>query len=264
MHQKIGLLLLLIFYIHCMQFADAGVSSAQPRDRSLREEVIIQTWKDFSENNRKVTVQGGYPYIGCFEKAALKYHIPLPLLLAVARGESNFDPDAESNKGCVGIMQIRWPGTARDLGIRNKADLFDPCINIDAGAKYLSWLSKKFMGDLYLTVASYNYGPNGVSPGKVPEGAKWYAAYIHRHLQTVLAESFQETGRVLILEFTYYRSALDFAAYLKKTGEGLPLDIFKSRKYTYDVYLTYKTALQRDQYLERLMDKTGIKPLIGG
>ena len=264
MHQKIGLLLLLIFHIHLIQVADACVSWARLSAPSLSEEIIIKAWKDFSENSGRATVQGGYPYIGCFEKAALKYHIPLPLLLAVARGESNFDPDAESNKGCLGIMQIRWPGTARDLGIRNKSDLLDPCINIDAGARYLSWLSKRFMGDLYLTVASYNYGPNGVSPGKVPEGARWYAEYIHRHLQTVLNESFQETGRVLILEFTFYRSAFDFAAYLKKGEEGLPLEIFKSRKYTYDVYLTYKTALQRDQYLQRLMDKTGIKPLIGG
>jgi len=264
MYPKIGFLLLLVFHIHLMQVADAGVSWARPSAPSLREEIIIQAWKDFSENSKRATVQGGYPYIGCFEKAALKYHIPLPLLLAVARGESNFDPEAESNKGCLGIMQIQWPGTARDLGITNKSDLLDPCINIDSGAKYLSWLSKKFKGDLYLTVAGYNYGPNSVSPGKVPEGARWYAAYIHRHLQTVLTGSFQKTGRVLILEFTFYKSAFDFAAYLKNAGEGLPLDIFKSRKYTYDVYLTYKTAPQRDQYLRRLTDKTGIKPLIGG
>lgn len=264
MHPKIGLLLLLIFPIHFMEVADSGLSWARLRDPYLREETIVQAWKEFSENSKEATVQEGYPYLGCFEEAALKYHIPLPLLLAIARGESNFDPDAESNKGCIGIMQIQWPGTARDLGITNKSDLLDPCINIDAGTKYLSWLLKNFRGDLYLTVASYNYGPNGVSAGKVPEGAKWYAAYIHRHLQTILSESFQKAGRILILEFTFYRSAFDFAAYLKKVGEGLPLDIFRSRKYTYDVYLTYKTAIQRDRYLQRLKDKTGIKPLNGG
>ena len=264
MYLKIGFLLLLIFHVHLVQAADEGVSRARLRDPSIREETVIQAWKDFSENSKEAAVKEGYPYIGCFERAALRHHIPLPLLLAVARGESNFDPAAESNKGCLGIMQIQWPGTAKDLGITNKSDLLDPCINIDTGARYLSWLSKKFRGDLYLTVAGYNYGPNGVSPGKVPEGARWYAAYIHRHLQTVLFGSFQETGRVLILEFTFYRSAFDFAAYLEKAGGGLPLDIFRSRKYTYDVYVTYKTALQRDQYLQRLKDKTGIKPLIGG
>jgi len=42
------------------------------------------------------------------------------------------------------------------------------------------------------------------------------------------------------------------------------VEIFKSRKYTYDVYLTYKTEVERNQFLQRMTDKTGIKPLIGG
>jgi len=243
---------------------DQGVSLARLKDPGVSEKAIIQAWKDFHLKNGESAVKGGFPYMRCFEEASRKHNIPLALLLAVARGESNFDPSARSNKGCLGIMQIQWPGTARDLGITRKSDLLDPCINIDAGARYLSWLLEKFKGNPYLAVAGYNYGSNAVSPGKVPDGAKWYAAYIHRHLQAVLSGPFQNTGRVLILEFTFYRSAFDFAAYLKKAGEGLPVEIFKSRKYTYDVYLTYKTMKQRDRYLQRMTDETGIKPLIGG
>ena len=265
MHPKSYLLSLLIV---CLSFAihlaSEDVSLARLQDPGISEQTIIQAWKDFSGKSKAAAVKGGYPYMGCFEKASGEYNIPLALLLAMARGESNFDPDAESNKSCFGIMQIQWPGTAGDLGITRKSDLLDPCINIDAGAKYLSWLLKRFGGNLYLAVAGYNYGPNAVSPGKVPDGAKWYAAYIHRHLQSVLSTPFQKTGRVLILEFTFYRSASDFAAYLKKAGGGLPVEIFKSRKYTYDVYLTYETLKQRDEHLQRLADKTGIKPLIGG
>ena len=265
MHIKSYFLLLLIV---CVSFAipliDEGISSARLQDPGVSEQTIIQAWKDFSRKSEETAVKGGYPYIECFEEASRKYNIPLALLLAVARGESNFDPSARSNKECLGIMQIQWPGTANDLGITQKSDLLDPCINIDAGARYLSWLLKRFRGDLYLAVAGYNYGPNAVSPGKVPEGARWYAAYIHRHLQSVLSGPFQKTGRVLILEFTFYRSASDFAAYLKKAGGGLPVEIFKSRKYTYDVYLTYKTEVERNQFLQRMTDKTGIKPLIGG
>jgi len=247
-----------------ISLVDEGASLARLKDPGISEDAIIDAWKDFSLKTEETAVKGGYPYMRCFEEASRKYNIPLALLLAVARGESNFDPGARSNKGCLGIMQIQWPGTARDLGITQKSDLLDPCINIDAGAKYLSWLLERFKNDTYLAVAGYNYGPNAVSPGKVPDGAKWYAAYIHRHLQSVLSGPFQKTGRVLILEFTFYRSAFDFAAYLKKAGGGLPVEIFKSRKYTYDVYLTYNTLKQRDQYLQRMTDKTGIKPLIGG
>ena len=265
MHPKSYLLSLLIL---CVSFAiplvDEGVSLARLKDPGVSEKAIIQAWKDFSLKEEASAVKGEYPYMGCFEEASKKHNIPLALLLAVARGESNFDPGARSNKGCLGIMQIQWPGTARDLGITRKSDLLDPCINIEAGAKYLSLLLDRFEGDPYLAVAGYNYGPNAVSPGKVPEGARWYAAYIHRHLQSVLSGPFQKTGRILILEFTFYRSASDFAAYLKKAGGGLPVEIFKSRKYTYDVYLTYKTEVERNQFLQRMTDKTGIKPLIGG
>ena len=265
MHPKSYFSLLLIL---CVSFAiplvDEGVSLARLKDPGVSEKAIIQAWKDFSLKNGESAVKGGYPYMGCFEEASRKYNIPLALLLAVARGESNFDPDAESNKSCLGIMQIQWPDTANELGITRKSDLLDPCINIDAGAKYLSLLLERFKNDTYLAVAGYNYGPNAVSPGKVPDGARWYAAYIHRHLQSVLSSHFQKTGRVLILEFTFYRSASDFAAYLKKAGGGLPVEIFKSRKYTYDVYLTYKTEVERNQFLQRMTDKTGIKPLIGG
>ena len=262
MHPKSYFLSLLIL---CLSFAihlaDVGISLARLQDPGVSEDAIIKAWKDFSLKTEEAAVKGEYPYMKCFEEASRKYNIPLALLLAVARGESNFDPGARSNKGCLGIMQIQWPGTANDLGITRKSDLLDPCTNIDTGAKYLSWLLERFKGDPYLAVAGYNYGPNAVSPGKVPDGAKWYAAYIHKHLQSVLSSPFQKTGRVLILEFTFYRSASDFAAYLKKAGGGLPVEIFKSRKYTYDVYLTYKTEAERNQFLQRMTDKTGIKGL---
>ena len=241
-----------------------GVSWGRLKDPGLHESEINRRWKEFSKIKETVQVQGNYPYMACFEKAARKYKVPLPLLLAVARGESNFEPKASSNKECFGIMQIQWPGTAKDLGITRKSDLFDPCINIDAGTRYLSQLLYKYKGDPYLAVAAYNYGPNAVSPQNVPEGASWYAAYIHRHLQFVLSMAYEETGRVLILEFTFYKMAADFVAYLEKQVEGLPFEIFKSRKYTYDIYFTYKTPKERNEYLKRLIDKTGIKPLDGG
>ena len=247
-----------------MNFGCEGISLARLKDPGVSEESIIRAWKEFSRKGEKAVPLGEYPYIACFKKASIKHDVPLPLLLAVARGESNFDPKASSNKGCLGIMQIQWPGTARDLGITRKSDLFDPCININAGARYLSWLLKRFEGNPYLAVAGYNYGPNAVGPGSVPEGATWYAAYIHRHLQAVLSLPFQKKDKVLILEFTFYRSALDFADYLKRVVKNLPVEIFKSRKYTYDVYLTYKTAGKRDRYLRRLMEKTGMKPMFGG
>jgi len=129
-----------------------------------------------------------FPYDGCFAAAARRHRLPKTLLLAVARGESNFDPRAVSHAGAHGLMQILWPGTARELGFTRVDELYEPCRNIDAGAGYLRGLVDRYDGNLHLALAAYNYGPGRIpTHGRsVPEGAAWYSAYIHRHLDFVL------------------------------------------------------------------------------
>ena len=77
------------------------------------------------------TMPKRYPYQGCFEIASTMHNVPLDLLLAVAATESNWNPDAHSNKNAHGIMQIQWPGTARHLGARRVSELYNPCLNIE-------------------------------------------------------------------------------------------------------------------------------------
>jgi hypothetical protein len=129
-----------------------------------------------------------FPYQGCFEAAATRHDLPLTLLLAVARGESNFNPRAVSKANAHGLMQILWPSTARELGFGSISDLYQPCRNVDAGARYLKGLMKRYGGDVHLALAAYNYGPGRipVSGGNIPAGAEWYSGYIHRHLDFVL------------------------------------------------------------------------------
>jgi len=241
-----------------------SVSWGRRTEPGINEREIRRKWKEFSAAKDKNQVRGNFPFRSCFEDAALKYGIPLSLLVAMARGESNFEPMAQSDKNCLGLMQIQWPGTAQDLGVAKKSDLFDPCINIHAGARYLSQLLEKFDGDLYFAVAAYNFGPNAVSYQHVPEGARWYAAYIHRHLQSVLSTPYRETGKVLILRFSYFHRATEFVSCLEKRVKHIPFEIFKSRRYTYDVFATYNNTKERKRHLRYLMETAGIKPLNGG
>ena len=97
-------------------------------------------------------------YLDIVKDAAEKNNIAKSLLLAVIKVESDFDANAVSPKGAMGLMQL-MPGTADDLGVK---DPFDPRENIQGGAKYLSDCINNLM-DLKLGLAAYNAGPNLVA-----------------------------------------------------------------------------------------------------
>ena len=120
------------------------------------------------------------PFSGCFTAAADKYQIEEALLMGIAIVESSMDPDAISSSDALGLMQIKWPITANHLGITDRRTLFDPCTNIDAGARYLRELLDDLAGfspepRRRLALASYRLGPNGFDPNvPLPANAQDY------------------------------------------------------------------------------------------
>jgi len=94
----------------------------------------------------------------CIVEAAELYQLPVPLVLALIRQESNFAHQAVSPKGAMGLMQL-MPGTAASLGVR---DPFDPRENILAGCRYFRQLLDYFQGNVPLALAGYNAGYNRV------------------------------------------------------------------------------------------------------
>jgi soluble lytic murein transglycosylase-like protein len=77
---------------------------------------------------------------------------------AVIWQESKYKVDARSHAGAQGLMQL-MPATAKRFGCH---DLNDPADNITAGTKYLSWLLKRFAGNVELALAGYNAGEGSV------------------------------------------------------------------------------------------------------
>jgi hypothetical protein len=94
----------------------------------------------------------------CVMEAAQLYALPVPLVLALIRQESNFAPLAVSPKGAMGLMQL-MPGTAALLGVR---DPFAPRENIMAGCRYFRFLLNCFQGSVPLALAAYNAGSQRV------------------------------------------------------------------------------------------------------
>lgn len=104
-------------------------------------------------------------YSGFIETISGKYQIDPALVKAVIIAESNFKADAVSKKGARGLMQL-MPQTANELNVRNS---FDPEENIEGGVRYLKYLLGIFNGDLPLSLAAYNAGPELVQKlGRIP------------------------------------------------------------------------------------------------
>lgn len=117
-------------------------------------------------------------------QAATLYQIPVELVRAVIKVESDYDPRAVSPAGARGLMQM-IPATADRMQVR---DIFDPRENIFGGVRYLRVLANMFNGDLQLTIAGYNAGEAAVVRyGGIPpyEETQHYVtkvlAYYHRY-----------------------------------------------------------------------------------
>ena len=106
-------------------------------------------------------------YVQTARLAAAEFKVPLPLVLAVIRTESDFRPNAVSEAGACGLMQL-LPDTFSFLredifgDDLPDSEIFDPTVNIRYGTYYLSYLFEKF-GNWFTALAAYNAGEGRVS-----------------------------------------------------------------------------------------------------
>src|SRR5437899_2483996 len=93
------------------------------------------------------------------DQAAARHNVDPSLVRSVVKVESNFNPNAVSRKGAMGLMQL-MPSTARSLNVSNP---FDPQQNVDAGVRHLRRLLDSYGGDVRLSLAAYNAGSGAVA-----------------------------------------------------------------------------------------------------
>ena len=249
--------------IACLMLLVAAPAAAKT-DAAIDAGALETRWQTFSETATQTQPAVEFPYAHCFKRAAAAHDLPETLLLAVARGESDFEPQARSHANAYGLMQILWPGTAKHLGLNRLSELLEPCTNVEAGARYLKELLQRYQGNLHRALAAYNYGPSRipVSGGTLPDGAVWYSSYILRHLDYVLNGSsarpraaaprpYSDQDRLLIIRCARPYRAAAFVETLQPDFGDIRLDWFRRPDGDFDVVMLYASEqeLQRGRRL---------------
>jgi len=113
----------------------------------------------------------------CVDFYAHRYGVPRELVHAIIDVESAWQPHAVSAKGAVGLMQL-MPATAVTFGVRNRFRIEE---NIQGGVAYLSWLQRRFHGDLRLVTAAYFAGESRIAS----QGLTYSSPQVHRYVSQV-------------------------------------------------------------------------------
>jgi len=138
-------------------------------------------WPEVRVGGRRDSQKNSLAYDHHIQRSGHRYNIDPQLIKAIIKTESDFDCYASSPKGAQGLMQL-MPDTARDLNVSNP---FDPRSNIDGGTRYFRTMLDTFNGDIPLSLAAYNAGPNRVKQTnripQIPETVEYVQRVLHHY-----------------------------------------------------------------------------------
>lgn len=135
------------------------------------------------------------PFADFIAASALTHGVAAELIASVIAVESNFNPNAVSVKSARGLMQL-MPQTAARFGVKN---IFDPQQNIDAGTHYLKELLLRYNGNLTLTLAAYNAGPERIGASRSVPAYRETRDYVRRVTEK-FNNSLKSSGAILALQ----------------------------------------------------------------
>lgn len=158
----------------------------------LSAAILLLALSGLAENARRDARERRY--LSLAVAAAAEFDVPMAMVLSVMRAESDFDAEAVSRVGAVGLMQL-MPETYRYITEERLKEhlppehINDPKTNLRYGAYYLSYLFEQF-GDWRTVLAAYNAGEGCVR--------EWLAADGMQRIP------FPETDRYVDVTLSYY------------------------------------------------------------
>jgi hypothetical protein len=173
---------------------DSGLLLFTSKVKQLGSDYVLLNYDPIKRVKIKVRARiaggPGEPQVEEFDLEAIiefyarDYKVPVALVKAVIKAESDFDPYVVSRAGARGLMQL-MPSTALEMQVE---DIFDPEQNVGGGVQYLARMLELFNNDERLALAAYNAGPGnvlrygGIPPFKetknyVPKVLRYYDEY---------------------------------------------------------------------------------------
>lgn len=170
--KKLILLILVSFqsttYANDLSFITLNEDQQEKKqDTLLIQEIVdaIPEWDTKTQNRVK-------KYAPLIIEVANQLEMDAELLLSIAWTESHFNPNAKSNAGALGLMQVKDDTKAyifkkspehtlvftSMLSMTNDTKSLE---NIIAGSLYIKYLLEKYEGNKQRAIIAYNEGPTG-------------------------------------------------------------------------------------------------------
>lgn len=174
-------------------------------------------------------------YTDAFQRFGQQHDVDPYLLMAIARRESAYNPEARSSAGALGLMQL-MPGTAddvsRSLGLEapGRYGVLDPDLNIRLGSAYFGDILARYGGNRLAATAAYNAGPRRVDRWLKEHDADAFDLFVE---QIPFRETRRYVQAVLTYRVIYQRLARDERQPGKASADPIALltDAEKNARY---------------------------------